>query len=252
MKKTFYSIAIVVLGLTSCGPEHETKTHVADFEDLPMPAEGYWNGSDLSGELQQEEAWGTTINNYYAEFSSSIFTFENVYTPDWASFKGAAYSAMTDTLTEGYMNQYSAIAGEGFQGSKQYALLFDEGAAFRVNYEEGYTHQTLKSVMVCNGTYTYREMRDGGYCEKFAEGDWFKVVFVGYKGETKTGEVEYYLADFREGKRFINNNWEYLDLTNLADADRVEVTFDGSDKGDYGLNTPRYVFIDNLTVVQER
>mgnify|MGYP003296605212 FL=1 len=93
-------------------------------------------------------------------------------------------------------------------------------------------------------------MRDGGFSDKFAEGDYFKVTFVGYKGEQKTGEVDYYLADYREGKRFLNNNWEYLDLTPLADADRVEVLFDGSDKGEYGLNTPRHVFIDNLVVEQ--
>lgn len=252
MKKTFYSIAIVVLGLTSCGPEHETKTHVADFEDLPMPEVGYWNGSDLSGELRQEESWGSVINNYYGGFTSGVVTFENVYTTDWASFKGAAYSSMTDTVTEGYLNQYSVMAGQGALGSKQFALLFDDGASFRVNYEPGYDVQTLKSVMVCNGTYPYLEMREGGYCEKFTEGDFFKVTFKGYKGELLSGEVEYYLADFREGRRFLNNNWEYLDLTPLGDAERVEVVFDGSDKGEYGLNTPRYVFIDNLVVEQQR
>jgi hypothetical protein len=192
------------------------------------------------------------INNYYGGFTSGVVTFENVYTTDWASFKGAAYSSMTDTVTEGYLDQYSVMAGQGALGSKQFALLFDDGASFRVNYEPGYDVQTLKSVMVCNGTYPYMEMREGGYCEKFTEGDFFKVTFKGYKGELSSGEVEYYLADFREGRRFLNNNWEYLDLTPLGDAERVEVVFDGSDKGEYGLNTPRYVFIDNLVVEQQR
>ncbi len=250
MKKTFYWIAALVVGLSACTTEPEVKTHVADFESLPMSEVGYWNGSDLSGELRQEESWGSMINNYYGGFTSGAVTFENVYTSDWASFKGAAYSSLTDSVTEGYMNQYSVMAGQGALGSKQFALLFDDGASFRVNYEPGYDVQTLKSVMVCNGTYPYLEMRNGGYGKKFAEGDFFKVTFKGYKGEVLTGEVDYFLADFREGRRFLNNNWEYLDLTPLGDAERVEVVFDGSDKGEYGLNTPRYVFIDNLVVEQ--
>lgn len=255
MKKKIGLFAVCALLLTACEQKTDLVTFVADFENLLMPEIGYWNGSDLTGELRQEEEWGAVVNNYYAKFSSSIFTFENVYTSDWASFKGAAYSAMTDTVTEGYLNQYSAVAGQGALGSKQYALLFDDGTGFAVgftvNYEAGAIAQTLKSVLVCNGTYPYLEMRDGGFGDKFAEGDWFKVTFLGYKGDTKTGEVDYYLADFREGKSFLNKNWDYVDLTALSDADRVEVKFDGSDKGDYGLNTPRYVFIDNLTVEQE-
>lgn len=250
MKKTFYCLVVMFVAFASCTPEQETQTHVADFENLPMPESGYWNGSDLSGVLRQEESWGAIINNYYGEFTSAIVTFENVYTSDWMSFKGAAYSSLTDTVSAGYLNQYSVMAGQGALGSKQFALLFDDKASFRVNYESGYSSQTLKSVMICNGTYPYLEMRDGGFSDKFAEGDYFKVTFVGYKGEQKTGEVDYYLADYREGKRFLNNNWEYLDLTPLADADRVEVLFDGSDKGEFGLNTPRYVFIDNLVVEQ--
>lgn len=252
MKRSISIFATLMMLFVACTPEQESRTLVADFENLPMPEEGYWNGSDMSGELRQEESWGSTVNNYYGTFTSSIFEFDNVYTSDWMSFKGAAYSAMTDTVTAGYMNQYSVMAGKGALGSKQYALLFDNGATFRVNYEAGYTTNRLKSVMVCNGVYPYMEMRDGGLGEKFSDGDWFKVVFIGYKGESKTGEVEYYLADFREGREFLNCDWEYVDLNVLADADRVEVQFDGSDKGDYGLNTPCYVFVDNLTAVQEK
>ena len=223
-------------------------TLIITFEDVNLGESGYWDGSDLSGTPKTEESWGSQITNYYGSFADNGFVFENVYTADWFSWKGFACSSLTDTETAGYANQYSVVAGQGAGGSKKFALAFDDNATFTCTYPEGYTTCTLKSMMVCNGTYAYLEMRDGGFGKKFAEGDWFKVTIAGYTGETQTGAVEYYLADFRDGKTFINNSWEQVDLTPLGAPEKVVFTFDGSDKGDYGLNTPKYVFIDNIAV----
>lgn len=233
-------------------PNPNVSRSVATFEDVALGEQGFWNGSDLSGEPQEEESWGSMITNYYGSFTSSVFSFENVYTSDWGSYKGFACSSLTDTVTSGFTNQYSPKAGEGANGSAQFALAFDDGAVFNCTYKEGYTNNTLKSVMVTNGTYAYNEMCDGGYGKKFEAGDWFKVTFTGYKGEAETGSVDYYLADFRDGKTYINKEWVEVDLTPLADATTVMITFDSTDKGDYGVKTPKYVFIDNLTIEQTK
>ena len=76
--------------------------------------------------------------------------------------------------------------------------------------------------------------------------------YTGYKGETETGSVDYYLADFRDGKTYINKEWVEVDLTPLSDATTVMITFDSTDKGQFGVNTPKYVFIDNLTIEQTK
>ena len=234
-------------------PNPNVSRSVATFEDVALGEQGFWNGNDLSGEPQEEESYGQTITNYYGSFTSGAFTFENVYTEEWFSYKGFACSSLTDTITSGFANQYSPKAGEGANGSAQFALAFDDGAVFNCTYKEGYTNNTLKSVMVTNGTYVYNEIRDGGaYSKKFESGDWFKVTFTGYKGETETGSVDYYLADFRDGKTYINKEWVEVDLTPLADATTVMITFDSTDKGQFGVNTPKYVFIDNLTIEQTK
>ena len=226
-------------------PNPNVSRSVATFEDVALGEQGFWNGSDLSGEEDS--------GNYYGSFTSSVFSFDNIYTAAWGSFMGFACSSLTDTVTSGFTNQYSPKAGEGANGSAQFALAFDDGAVFNCTYKEGYTNNTLKSVMITNGTYVYNEIRDGGaYSKKFESGDWFKVTFTGYKGETETGSVDYYLADFRDGKTYINKEWVEIDLTPLADATTVMITFDSTDKGQFGVNTPKYVFIDNLTIEQTK
>lgn len=226
-------------------PNPNVSRSVATFEDVALGEQGFWNGNDLSGEEDS--------GNYYGSFTSSVFSFDNIYTAEWGSYMGFACSSLTDTVTSGYMNQYSPKAGEGANGSAQFALAYEDGAVFNCTYKEGYTKNTLKSVMVTNGTYVYNEIRDGGaYSKKFESGDWFKVTFTGYKGETETGSVDYYLADFRDGKTYINKEWVEIDLTPLADATTVMITFDSTDKGQFGVNTPKYVFIDNLTIEQTK
>lgn len=226
-------------------PNPNVSRSVATFEDVALGEQGFWNGSDLSGEEDS--------GNYYGSFTSSVFSFDNIYTAAWGSFMGFACSSLTDTITSGYMNQYSPKAGEGANGSAQFALAYENGATFNCTYKEGYTNNTLKSVMITNGTYVYNEIRDGGaYSKKFESGDWFKVTFTGYKGEAETGSVDYYLADFRDGKTYINKEWVEVDLTPLSDATTVMITFDSTDKGQFGVNTPKYVFIDNLTIEQTK
>jgi hypothetical protein len=61
-----------------------------------------------------------------------------------------------------------------------------------------------------------------------------------------TGKVEFYLADFRNGKSLIVKDWTYVDLSSLKLVDRIKCTLTSSDNGDYGMNTPGYFCIDNF------
>ena len=118
----------------------------------------------------------------------------------------------------------------------------------------------FNSVYVCNTTYTYLVMKngnsfttDGKSLEE--QNGWFKVVFIGFDDANKqTGSVDYYLANYASNQNTdlenaIRMGWNKVDLTNLGtDVSKVVINFEGSDTGDYGLNTPTYVAIDNLDV----
>ena len=71
------------------------------------------------------------------------------------------------------------------------------------------------------------------------------------QGES-TGTVEFYLADYRDGKADAVSEWTWVDLTSLGpNVSRLEFQLESTDVGDFGMNTPAYFAIDNLTLVPE-
>lgn len=244
--------AALTLGLVSCEQNNtETKEYMVTFEDVTLGEQGYWDGSDMQVEgVQEEDEWGSMTTNYYSAFVSGVASFNNKYTKEYGSWLGFACSSLTDTKTPGYENQYSVVAGSGAYASKNFAVAFKEAVLECPQNEYGY--MKAGSVMLANSTYAYLSMKDGdSYTAPFEAGSWFKVIVTGYRGEAETGKVEYYLADFRDGKSFLSNQWETVDLSALGEVDKMAFGFDSSDKGEYGINTPTYVCVDNLLLTQE-
>lgn len=228
MKKNnllFLLAAIFFLGFTaSCSDEDPVVYEYIDFEDVSL-TDGIWNGSDESG-----------------KFVSATATFQNSYTAAYDSWMGFACSSKTDTKTGGWGNQYSVMAGAGANGSKKFALAYEDNATF--TFPEP---KTIGSAMVTNSTYAYLDMLNGSdYSKKFASGDWFKATFTGYNNDVKSSSVDYYLADFRDGKSVLSKEWAKVDLSSLGTVNKIVITFDSSDKGQWGINTPKYVCIDHI------
>lgn len=245
MKKSqlFLAVSLSVLIFTSCKdetvikiPDTVTPTTLVDFEGVTLNSNGYWNGSDLTG-----------------EFVSVNSTFKNSYTAAWASWSGFACSSNNDTLTAGYGNQYSVIAGLGALKSKQFAVAYDS-AAF-VCPANSYGYFNIKSLYITNSTYAYLGISNGKYGtggmgRKFVSGDWFKVTITGYKANVKTSSVDVYLADFRDGKSIILKSWQKVDVSALGQVDLITFTFDSTDKSGGWLNTPAYACIDDIEFTQ--
>ncbi len=239
MKKSFVLLFAAFL-FVACEPE-TGHLLVNDFEDVVLGESGYYNGSDTTGTLID--------GRYYNPIYSGSVTLINRYKPDWYSWDGFAVSSLIDSVTIGYVNQYSVIAGQGAGGSAKFALAYDS-AEIQLPYINSY--QKVKSVMLTNSTYAYYDMLEGSdYSKKFEDNDWFKVIIRGYSGNTLTGTVEFYLADFRDGKSLIVRDWTKVSLSSLGTVDRLTLTFDSSDKGIFGVNTPKYVCIDDLIVEVE-
>lgn len=211
-----------------------------DFEDVVLTSGLWFDGSSKIGTLVEGQ--------YHYAIPSGSVQLLNVFTEnEWFSYwSGFAVSAAIDTVTRGFANQYSTIAGSGAGGSSKFALVYDT-ATLVLSYINGY--QQPQSVMLTNSTFAYHDIKNGSsFSKKFGANDWFKVIIRGYFGTTATGTVEYYLADFRNGKSFIANTWNQVDLTSLGTVDKMTFEFDSSDKGVFGVNTPKYVCVDNLKV----
>ncbi len=216
---------------------------IATFENLKLPPQSYWNGSDNSGGFASGGAYFK--NSYYRA---------DLY--EW--WDGFAYSNRTDKLTQGMDGQYTAIAGRGQGKSQTYGIGY-------VGWQQLPTMtlstvQVLRGLYVTNDNFTYYAMRDGTmFSDRFGgatgeESDWLKLSIKGKDvAGNVTGTVHFYLADFQSidnSQDYIVNTWRFIDLTSLGEVKTLEFTLTSSDTDPVmGMNTPAYFCID--TVVPE-
>ena len=218
---------------------------IANFDDLSLAPESYWNGSDESG-----------------GFASGSAYFNNNYNSTYDSWDGFASSNITDTNTSGLDGQYNAIPGGGQNGSANYAIGFDPVAAgFGTELPTMTVDSacTVEGFYVTNNNYAYYSMLNGdALAKKFGgdsgdDEDWFLLTIIGKDvGGVTSGTVDFYLADYRFADNsldYIVETWEYVDLTSLGVVKSLEFSLSSSDVGEWGMNTPAYFAMD--TVVPE-
>ncbi|MDR0371059.1 MAG: DUF4465 domain-containing protein [Prevotellaceae bacterium] len=258
----YYLLIITTFTLTSCSPDEPDKKEktigtTVTFDDLQLATDSFWNGSDLSGEPKEEDSpWGDgQITVYYGRFTSGNSAFLNEYNKTYDSWTGFAYSNKTNSTIEALQpDNYSSLmydvaAGSGADGSKNFALVFDN-ASFDCPADENGSFR-IESLMLTNNTLNVYILKNGfGAARPFGDGDWFKVIITGYNNGVTTGDVAYYLADFRNGKTVVSHDWVKVDVSLLGQVDKVGFTFESSDTGQWGMNTPAFVCVDNIVFTQ--
>jgi hypothetical protein len=251
MKKIYFVLFAVILFAAGATAQHSVYSDslVTDFEDLALDPESYWNGDDLSG-----------------GFTSGAAYFYNSYNPDFMVWNGWAYSNMSDVSTPGFGNQYSAITGEGFDpgasGGPNYAVSWVQTdfisaepipTVIEVTDPEA---KEVKGFYVTNSTYAALSMEFGDdFAKKFGgesgdDPDWFMLYTWGYNDGNVTDTVKFYLADYRfedNEQDYIIKTWEWVDLTSLGEVDSLKFKLGSTDTGAFGINTPTYFCMDNLT-----
>ena len=267
---------LAIVGI--CGFNVTAQAGVATFDDLTLSANSYWNGSDQSGTYSYHDyllTLGCTQELWSSEFNSGDGYFNNNYSTshypesgnypayDMSSWDGWAYSSMTDTTTPGYANEFSAITGQGFDGSPNYGVGYCGSSAvtpISINFS---SPVQVQGMYVTNTTYAYLSMLNGdSFAKQFGgdngtDEDWFKLTIIGYDAAgTETGTVDFYLADYRfadSGDDYIVDEWTWIDLTSLDDnVSSLGFSCASTDNHpDWGMNTPAYFAMDNLTVVPE-
>ncbi len=238
MRKLYF---VAVFGLLSLA----VKAQVVNFEDLILPADSFWNGSDQTG----------GFNSGNAHFPNSFV--------DWGggmtSWSGFAYSNMLDTVTQSFTNQYSCYAGIQTANSTVFAMSFNsiDWMTNQVIPNTMTFNETvsIQSIDVTNTTYAALTMLNGDmYSKKFGgqtgnDPDWFKLTIIGFNDSVYKGSVEFYLADYRFSNNdsdYIVKQWTTVDLSSLGEINSLSFTLNSSDTGMYGMNTPAYFCFDNI------
>lgn len=219
----------------------------------------------LAGPTAYGENLYTGSSGYvgYLDQTSKLF-FHTTTTGYGFASGGIAISQWNDKSTAGYLNQCSVFYGDdgqkngGNNDSSTFAVSFtsvhDNSGAYMF-FEDGEEH-FIDHAYFTNNTYAALSMMYGDQFARvhtYDERDWFKLIIVGIdKNGAETGQAECYLSDFRRSTSAgILKEWIKTDLSPLGKVNKVQFRMDGTDGGQYGLNTPAYFCMDDITVILE-
>lgn len=254
------SLALVCFALIA-SQSTTSQADIVDFEKLTQfsgtsgDADGQPGGSYYNGDAGKG-------SNSLGWTSGSVY-FNNSYTETetYSYWSGWSYSNVINTVTSGFTNEYASSTGGGalvngeVDAGGLYAVASGFGAYFNLPEQV-----SLQSVQVTNNTYAMLSMEEGDLFAKPFGGptgddpDYFRVDFVGYSdidtSGSEVGRVTVDLADFTfddNSLDYILDEWLTVDLSAISGARSVGLEFASSDVGDFGINTPLYVAIDNLS-----
>ena len=227
MKKLMFAIAL--MGVVACEPDSVDVKPVPEVEKF-------------ENVISAEYAYG---------YENDTFKLEYFYNEEYAYWGGFVQSKVKDTDPANglFTNQYAVYNSAAASGDSFMLFYYDaynEPCDIRLKKDV-----TLSEVKLNLTTYTYASITNeaiNDFARAFDEGDYLKVVFTSMKGNEVKGVEECYVVDFRDGKREMATDWnEYL-LTNLGEGyNRVRVTIETTDVGEWGANTPLYLAMDDLT-----
>ena len=240
MRVSRFGIACVAGVLCAAGNAAAT---VVDFEDCPLPgSQAYFNGDP--GTLQPGQSRTQPWTSRGASFANTFGIDGDYNFPYWDGF---AFSNVVNTTDGSFTNQYASHPGGGF-GSSTYAVAYSDSAAVVLPGPS-----TVAGFRIANTTYTYQTLVQGdewGFTSPLPAGGWFRVTANGRLAGVATASATFDLADLRgAAPAGILAGWSWFNLTALGAVDHVDFAFSGSDSGAFGLNTPAYFAMDDLTFV---
>ena len=226
MKKTLL-ILIAFMSLTAT-----TEAQIATFDGLALDTTGFWNGADGAGNYTEEG-----------------FNFLNSYDDSWGSWAGFSISSVQDDSTGTWVNQYGVNTGMAYSGNNFAVATMGASVSFELSTIDGFyiTNSTYASGSMLNGDSFAKQF--GG--ESGGDEDWYLLSIIGLVDTVVTDTIEFYLADYRFSdttQDYIVNDWTWLDLSSLGNITSLLFNWSSSDNGDWGMNTPAYFCMDDLSL----
>lgn len=242
MKKLSLLLLLSTFIFCACSDDDEVNV-VAGFESQLSKTESEY--SSTTGTKYDDTYFHTTFKDEQA-----LLEFDHYYS-SWGFGGGFIYTNKTDISTPGYTNN-SAITGTGKYGK-----------AYLTSYYNSFTPSKIvnlnpdlykfKGMWVTNSTNAYLSIKDGdSMAKKFVAGDWFKLTITGYtSSKAEIGSIDFYLADFRDGKSININTWQWVDLSSLNNASYIEFSMSSTKNNTWGMLTPSYFCLDGITLAQK-
>lgn len=248
-KHLIYLLMAMPLAFTSCSDD-----------DDPVDVNLSPNQSQLT--YDSEGVWeGVSTNNTFS-IQNMVFSHEGETGPwglVWNGFTPARVST-TEVQSDWLAHQFQIMTGGGMSGQgTPYIIGFwntqenettpAEARSCRIVYQDSpnATPRAFRplSVYVQNTAYTYYTMVNGNaFTKPFGTEDYLRLLAHGVHEDGTEATTQIYMAS--EGKYL--NDWTLFDLSALGEVKELYFTMEGSDTGQWGLNTPSYFALDNLSV----
>lgn len=223
-------------------------TYYLNTENVPTNAVATMENEEGGIQLNETEHYwlgATPETPGKDEWKSGDYTLYTYMDNSWGAAYYYGFYASNDTLntSTGYTEPYRSAVGGAYAGNN-----------FAIWTNDYYCGNSVLSAnpvpavgfFVSNNAYTVDVMAKGAWgAKKFDDTDWLNLVCVGKLAGVTTGIVTVELA--KEGKYI--KDWTYVDLSALGQVNEVMFYMDGSDSGEYGLNTPSYFCFDNFGAV---
>ena len=239
------------------GTEEVTLDFEGDYYYVRLAEEGD-NYGNCFYNVPEDDQWQGM--NFISDENYDVFFGTNFSYGGYNMYSGALMVSCSNNMEQGdFNNQLSVFYSDpatglgGHDGSKYFGVNFTAvgyGELTRINFAGP---RKLLRMYVANSTYAYVLMRDGnpfgtGQPFGYETGDWLKIVAYALdENMERIGSAEFYLADFRTADApGLLEGWHEFDLGSLPRCQFVEFDMQGSDTGDYGLNTPAYFCFDDL------
>lgn len=186
------------------------------------------------------------------DWSDTGVTFSHEVSWGGAAWDGMTYSSVNDTTTPGYLNQYAVYGdGMGMNDTGSYGIFYQPYVSRPMITLP--TATTVQGFYVNNTTYAALAMLNGEAPARAfttAGNDWFNLEIEGLDTfGNSVGSVDFKLADYTGETGVMITDWTFVDLTSLGDnVSQLGFRLTSTDNGAYGMNTPAYFAMDNLTV----
>ncbi|MDD6437385.1 MAG: DUF4465 domain-containing protein [Prevotella sp.] len=188
------------------------------------------------------------VQEFYGMFGGALVTEQSEVSKWQDEHPGTASSNKVITT--------DATLPAAAEGSHKYVLMrYDtyvsktkkgEQPAFTFDGDE--SHEMV-SVMVNNTADVWQNCKIGYYSKPaFQDGDYYEVVFTGYDAAGNvTGSVTVPLADYRNGKTYLCNEWTKVSLSGLGKVHKVVLTAQSSDTFNSYFSGAFGVCLDNIS-----
>lgn len=248
MKKTKFMALLLMAGLTftACDEDENFNPNLDVEETVTVDFEGsyftalvdtpQYNGPMLYGELSSNYRW-----------SDPATTLTGGMTNKWGgqygfSEGGSALSHYIDADLDSLRTYEQQLAVPVSNGSKNFVVVFDEAT---ICFADSVARE-VKTIDLIGTTYMLSVAKHGnGVASPLLSGtSYLNLNIEGFNGTESKGVLPVAIC---AGGGFMSR-WYTCDISSLGKVTSLKFTMEGSDTGEWGLNTPAYFAFDNVVI----